>query len=160
MTAYTAPQLLKCCIIERAIENAIKFNLEGFKESLIENFPDIFETEDSWEVLIKKITPENVDKVYAEIEYEDDIYNARNEIREGEKTNLSPKNWSRNYEIDAVARQINGLWVVWDYYYGGGKHSNPEEIEWVEEARFADCKEEEVTVIKRTFTIKGDENAA
>jgi len=48
--------------------------------------------------------------------------------------------------------EYNG-YIGWTYWYGGGKHGNPEEIEWVSDAYFLNLeKEEEITIIKRTFS--------
>lgn len=58
---------------------------------------------------------------------------------------------TRHYEVDAVALCIFGTWVTWDYYYGGGKHGEPEAVEWIDDAKFVRCKQEPVTVIKHTF---------
>jgi hypothetical protein len=63
---------------------------------------------------------------------------------------------SRHYETDQVAGETPFGWVSWTYWYGGGKHGNPEEIEWIEDAYFVDVVEEEVTITKRTFSKKGD----
>lgn len=66
--------------------------------------------------------------------------------------------WSRHYESKSVAKQLdNGDWVGYTYWYGGGKHGQPESIDWIEYAYYLNCEEKEVTEIKRTFTpIKND----
>lgn len=77
------------------------------------------------------------------------------EFREGEvETNIEAP-WSRNYESKSVAAQMSdGSWVGWTYWYGGGKHANPEEIEWMGDAYDLECVEEEKLVVVRTFTKK------
>lgn len=58
---------------------------------------------------------------------------------------------SRHYESEAVACQmLDGSWVGWTSWYGGGKHGEPESIPWIEDAYDLDCKEVVKTV--REFT--------
>jgi hypothetical protein len=59
---------------------------------------------------------------------------------------------SRHYESDAVAAKApDGSWVGWTYWYGGGKHGEPEAIDWIEDAYDVICAEEEKLVVVRTF---------
>lgn len=101
------------------------------------------------------IDADNIDAVYKEIYDEDDgtIYDAINEVRSsGEDTGLQC-GWSRHYESKAVAAQaLDGSWIGWTYWYGGGKHGEPEAVDWMEEAYDLVCKEEEKLVVVRTFT--------
>lgn len=77
---------------------------------------------------------------------------AANEVREGEAETGLVCPWSRNYESKAVAAQyLDGSWVGWTYWYGGGKHGEPEAIDWIEHAYDLTCTEEEKTVTVRTF---------
>ena len=46
----------------------------------------------------------------------------------------------------------DGSWVGWTYWYGGGKHAEPEVMDWMGEAYPLDCVEEEKMVTVRTFT--------
>jgi hypothetical protein len=104
------------------------------------------------------ITPENVDALYDE--HYDLHQDARQEIRPGQKaTGLQTEYRSdlrgahRNYECDEVAMQAeDGSWIGWTYWHGGGKHSEPMAIPWVEYAYALDCKEREEVVIVQTFT--------
>lgn len=60
---------------------------------------------------------------------------------------------SRHYESKSVAKQLDdGTWVGWTYWYGGGKHGEPEAVDWMGYAYFLDVKEEEKVVTIRTFT--------
>lgn len=78
---------------------------------------------------------------------------AENEVREGEVKTDIPCSYDRNYESESVAAQaIDGSWVGWTYWYGGGKHGNPEEIEWMQDAYDLSCMEEQKMVTVRTFT--------
>lgn len=101
--------------------------------------------------LTQKLDEHNIDSVFFELyDYlQDDICEFR---CGGEPTGLE-SDWGRNYECDAVAAQLScGTWVGWNYYYGGGKHSEPDAIPWIEFAYELNAKEEEKTVVVRTFT--------
>ena len=99
------------------------------------------------------ITAENVDALYKENDHGGLLQDARNEIRAtGEETGLEA-DFSRNYESEAVAKQMpDGSWVGWTYWHGGGKHSDPDSIPWIEGAYDVDCTEERVMTTRRTFT--------
>ena len=73
------------------------------------------------------------------------------EMREGLETNLTSKTSSRHYEIDVHAMQVDGIWVAWDYYYGGGKHGEPEAFDWISNARIVECEEKVVTKVEYNF---------
>jgi hypothetical protein len=84
---------------------------------------------------------------------DDYLQDARSEVRSsGTDTGLKC-DWSRHYESKAVAAQaLDGSWVGWTYWYGGGKHGEPEAIDWISDAYDVACAEEEKTVVVRTFT--------
>lgn len=66
-----------------------------------------------------------------------------------------PYEWSRNYEAKSVAKKLSdGRWVGWTYWYGGGKHANPAEIDWISDAYFLDITEEEKVMTVYTFKKK------
>ena len=96
------------------------------------------------------VTAENVDALYAE---QGEAYDAKNEVRCGQvMTDIDPP-YSRHYEAKSVAAQMpDGSWVGWTYWYGGGKHGEPEGIDWMDDAYDLNCKEEEKVVVVRTFT--------
>jgi len=51
--------------------------------------------------------------------------------------------WSRHYDSCAVGRQLSdGTAVGWTYWSGGGKHGEPEAIDWIEESYDLDVREE------------------
>ena len=81
----------------------------------------------------------------------DEAYELEYEMREGLETNLTSKTSSRHYEIDVHAMQVDGVWVAWDYYYGGGKHGEPEAFDWISNARIVDCEEKVVTKVEYNF---------
>jgi hypothetical protein len=61
--------------------------------------------------------------------------------------------YSRHYESDAVAKDIgDGVWVGWTYWYGGGKHGEPEAMEWMCDAYIVDLKERSEMTIIREFS--------
>jgi len=94
---------------------------------------------------------ESIDMAYDDLVESDEHWDFEYEFREsGEETEVDAP-WSRHYEAKSVARKVAGTWVGWTYWYGGGKHGNADEIEWMSEAYFLNCTEQEVTVIKRTF---------
>lgn len=98
-------------------------------------------------------TDEEVEELWEECE----PYDAQYEFREGQvETGLDSES-SRHYEASAVAAQTpDGSWVGWTYWYGGGKHGNPEEIDWIEYAYDVDCVSEEKLVVVHTFSKKGE----
>lgn len=68
-----------------------------------------------------------------------------------EVSDLEPKTSSRHYEIEVRASEIDGVWVAWDFYYGGGKHGEPEAFDWISNARIVDCEERVVTKTEYVF---------
>lgn len=100
------------------------------------------------------ITAENVDDAYETAKEEaESIYDYEYEFREGEVETGIDCDYSRHYECKPVAAKTpDGSWVGWTYWYGGGKHGNPEEIEWMEHAYDLNVTEEEKLVTVRTFT--------
>lgn len=85
-------------------------------------------------------------------EFEDDIRDQTNDFRcSGEKSGIKCKEYSRHYECEEVARVLdNGIAVGWTYWHGGGKHGEPEAIDWIDSAYFVDVKQE--TKIVNTFS--------
>ena len=60
----------------------------------------------------------------------------------------------RHYECKAVATMLdNGQMVGYNYWFGGGKHGEPSEVEWLDGAYFLDSHIETREV--RVFTKKG-----
>ena len=76
------------------------------------------------------------------------------EVRGGQCETDIPAPWSRHYESKSVAAKLeDGSWVGWTYWYGGGKHGEPQAVDWIEYAYNLECKEEERLVVVRTFTV-------
>ena len=88
------------------------------------------------------VTAENLPELWGAFREEDDN-DSINEVRcSGEESEL-PCEWSRHYESKAVAAQMpDGQWVGWTYWYGGGKHGEPAEMDWMGSAYFVTFKEE------------------
>lgn len=92
-------------------------------------------------------------------EYEEELYDYVYEFREGEVQTNIEADYSRHYESYSVAaKSPDGSWVGWTYWYGGGKHGEPESIDWMEYAYDLDCVEEEKLVVVQTFSKKGENN--
>lgn len=102
--------------------------------------------------LPKNLSGEEVDARYSELVDQGAHWDARNEIRCGRCETDIECDYSRHYESKSVAAKApNGRWVGWTYWYGGGKHGEPEAIEWMADAYYLDCAEEQKVVTIRTF---------
>lgn len=77
------------------------------------------------------------------------------EFREtGTKTGIESRGSSRHYECLEVAKPVSGipdLWIGWTYWYDGGKHGDPDSIEWIPDAYLLTSKVEmkPVTIFER-----------
>ena len=136
---YTATQKLKHHVLLRALDWE-----DGIQALLLD-----------WG---KNPTPQVLEEVYdrAINDYPDTMQDARSECREGsEETGLPVKadyRLLRHYDATAVAAcMADGSWVGWLYWHGGGKHGEPEAIDWIEDAYPLDVTEEERVVVVRTF---------
>jgi hypothetical protein len=101
------------------------------------------------------LSADSIDDLYEKTEQDepDYIQDARSEVRSGQAETGLPCDYSRNYEAKAVAAQApDGTWVGWTYWYGGGKHSEPEAIDWMADAYDVACVEDEKTLLVRTFS--------
>lgn len=99
-----------------------------------------------------EITEETIEDLYAALEEADMHWDYQSEMREGEMETDLPCPHSRHYESKSVAaKAADGSWVSWTYWYGGGKHGEPEAIDWMDSAYDLDCVEEEKLVVVRTF---------
>ena len=60
----------------------------------------------------------------------------------------------RYYCYQDVARKITGsdeLYLGWTYYFGGGKHAQPAEVEWMEDCYLLKCRKVEETRIVKVY---------
>ncbi len=97
------------------------------------------------------ITEDNINIVWdLAYDYKQD---AQEEFRSsGIETGLDCK-WSRHYESESVAKQMSdGTWVGFTYWYGGGKHGEPEGVDWMDEAYEVEMTE--VMMPVKTFKKK------
>jgi hypothetical protein len=103
---------------------------------------------------LPEITAENVDDVYDERGADWQLQDAISEFREGEFETGLPCPSSRHYESKSVAaKYLDSSYVGWTYWFGGGKHGEPEAIDWMDEAYDLNCVEEEKLVVVRTFSL-------
>lgn len=107
------------------------------------------------------VTAENVDDLYERLLVTSDLHwDLKSEIRGGSERTGLPVAYSRlqrSYECESVAAQMpDGSWVGWTYWHGGGKHGNPEEIDWMEDAYDLVCTEGRQLVTVRTFALASD----
>lgn len=99
------------------------------------------------------MTGDDIDAAYEALVSEDRHWDAKSETREGEVETGLPADGGRHYEAKAVAARLpDGSWVGWTYYYGGGKHSDPDSIDWMDDAYDLSCTEEVKTMTVRTFS--------
>lgn len=104
-----------------------------------------------------KITGEEIDDAYADNVARDQHWDAMEEVRGGEAETEIKCEWSRHYESKSVAAKLpDGSWIGWTYWYGGGKHGQPEVIDWIDDAYDLTVTEEEKTVVVRSFSKAGD----
>lgn len=124
-----AQQLLRKAILLKAVDFE---NIEPFKENLTGNeIDELYESYDRW----------------------DQLADPWNEIRySGIDCNLKASTWSRHYEVDSKAIKVDGIWIQFDYYYGGGKHSEPEDFDFIHHAKIVNCEETRVTITKYDFS--------
>jgi hypothetical protein len=96
------------------------------------------------------IDAENVDSLYEAL---DEPWDAINEVRDsGIETDLSCDNHSRHYECKSVAvPYVDGSWVGFPYWYGGGKHGEPEAIDWIRDAYDLTMTQREETRVVSIF---------
>jgi hypothetical protein len=108
---------------------------------------------------LSDITEENQEEVWDLCVEQDGHYDAQSEVRQGDRGTNIPCDYSRHYETKSVAAycEWDNSWVGWTYYYGGGKHSEPEAIDWIEHAYDVDCVSEEKLVVVHTFSKKGEQ---
>ncbi len=106
-----------------------------------------------------ELNENNIDEVYDEVENDEEtegyMYDAMDEFRQGqEETNIN-SGYSRHYESKSVASKLtDGTWVGWTYWYGGGKHGEPQSIDWIDDSYYLIVKEEQKVITIRTFSIR------
>ena len=90
---------------------------------------------------LPEINKDTIDDIYDGCEgdegavNEDSIQDAMGECREGQIETKLETQYSRHYECEEVAaKYLDGSYIGWTYWHGGGKHGEPEAIDWVSEA--------------------------
>lgn len=105
------------------------------------------------------VTVETVDAEFEAANEDWGLQDSIDEFRQGQVETDIPCPYSRHYESKSVAAKMpDGTWVGWTYWYGGGKHGEPESIDWMDEAYELSVTEEEKVVTVRTFK-KAEEEA-
>ena len=70
-----------------------------------------------------------------ELSLEFEINDNLQDLRSGGTPTGLQCEYSRNYSSKAVAMEmLDGSWVGWTYFFGGGKHGEPSEMPWMEDA--------------------------
>jgi hypothetical protein len=90
-------------------------------------------------------TAEEIEARYEELlgpQHIDQLQQAQEEVRPGTEETELPCEYDRHYESKSVAAQmLDGSWVGWVYWFGGGKHGEPEQVEWISDAYDVDVVE-------------------
>ena len=95
---------------------------------------------------------EEVEEYYSDYKDNDFIREYIEWVREGEVETGLDCEFSRHYESKSVASEMpDGSWVGWTYWYGGGKHGQPEIIPWIGKSYDLEVAERKRTVIVREF---------
>ena len=110
-----------------------------------------------WGNTVPELTKETIDATWQKLQEMDNVRDAMNDIRSGSDiTGLPDRQWSRNYESDEVGAKLpDGSWVGWTHWHGGGKHGEPEAIDWISDAYDITCTEEQRLVTVRSFAKVG-----
>lgn len=108
-----------------------------------------FNTDLHWD---GEITADNVDEAYESVMVRNDAHwDYEREFRNSGENSDIECDHSRHYESKSVARELSdGTWVGWTYWYGGGKHGEPQSIDWMPFAYDVEMTEKVVPV--RTFS--------
>lgn len=97
-------------------------------------------------------TAENVESLYAELSVNDQLCDYIEDIREGHFETGIPFEEDKYYEGKSVAiKSLDGKYIGWTYWFGGGKYGKPQHEPWISEAYFLNCQEKEELVITRKF---------
>ncbi len=150
--ALTAPQLLRWRILENLSESLRRPIVDDWTEAdreLVSRFSSLS-------------APKQVDALYAwaesneglSCEFSDYVGEVR---RGGIDTDVEAPS-SRHYESKSKGAVIQSRWVGWTFWYGGGKHGTPDSMEWIDDAYFLECVEEQQVVTVRIFKKREEPN--
>lgn len=131
--------------IKRELILQVQAGCTGPEDGALFNGAPVMETADQIDEAWGKLAEEGF--------YSDWFHDAMSDFRDGEfKTGL-PSQSSRHYEAEEVGAALqDGTFVGWTFWYGGGKHSNPDEIDWMSEAYDLEVSQKEKMVVVKTFT--------
>jgi hypothetical protein len=97
-------------------------------------------------------TVEQIEEAYESLVDADAHWDYESDFRSGDVDTNVPCPSDRHYESKSVAMKTEeGDWLGWTYWFGGGKHGEPQSIDWMSEAYDLTCQEEEKLVVVRTF---------
>lgn len=98
------------------------------------------------------VSPETIGDLYSLLQEFGGQQDYESEFRSGQAETGLSCHGSRHYESKSVAAKLSdGSWVGWTYFYGGGKHGEPEAIDWMTDAYELVVTEEERLVVVREF---------
>lgn len=135
----TPPQKIKWAILTKAIEEG-DVSRSALKDVPCETLHTVIDA-----IYFQHVTNEGIG------------YHLEKEFREGQwETDIPPDHALEldllYYEKKSVAAQMpDGTYVGWTYWYGGGKDAEPESISWIPYAYSVTIKDEEVSIVQRTF---------
>ena len=94
------------------------------------------------------ISKKNVDGVYKALDVDHVICN----FIDGEPTDLNfeidlaNRRWLLGFEIEWLAVEFDGRWLVFPHLFGGGRHSEPEQLDFTKYAHFVACSTKTVEI--------------
>lgn len=96
--------------------------------------------------------PEQLDEAWNLAQEWDGWQDLREDFRnQGTRTELQTP-WSRHYDCEMhVVQCPDGTWVAFPYWYGGGKHGEPQAIEWITADEIREVSMREETRVVRVF---------
>lgn len=136
------------------IKREILLQVHKVLQAEVNQFREIDESEAEFLAEMEDgVTEETIERQYALLTETDCEQEYEEEFRcSGIPTGL-PTHYSRHYEAKEVAKQLqDGSWVGWTYYYGGGKHGEPQEMDWMTGAYELEVTEKLMPV--KVFTKK------
>lgn len=115
---------------------------------------------------VNNFDEDKVIEFYEEVEYEkweDYIRDIVSDFRESGEEIDNKVEQDRYYCYQDVAKKITGsedLYLGWTYYFGGGKHAQPDQVEWMEDCYLLTCREVEETRIIKIYEKVEEEQRA
>lgn len=116
---------------------------------------------------VENFDEDKCEELYKETNYEtwigegDIVREVINKFRESGEEIVDKVQQDRYYCYQEVAKKITGskdLYLGWTYYFGGGKHAQPDQVEWMEDCYLLKCREVEETRIVKVYLPLVDDN--